>query len=89
MKGNGIERVEIYITDTSIILDQSENHVYQSLLKADLNQFDYIDPIVKEKIDKATSSSGILIALAIALCLLISIIFGGSISAMWIMINTA
>ena len=53
-----------------------------------LNKYDYIDPETKAKLDSAGDTSMLATFGAVAINLAISLVFGGSISAMWTMVNT-
>jgi len=53
-----------------------------------LNSYEYIDPETKAKLNAAGDSSMAATFAAMAINLGISLVFGGSISAMWTMVNT-
>jgi hypothetical protein len=53
-----------------------------------LNAYDYLDPNLAANLDAAGDSSVVATFLGAAINLGISLIFGGSISAMWTMVNT-
>lgn len=53
-----------------------------------LSKYEYIDPATKARLDAAGDSSMAATFAAVGINLGISLVFGGSISAMWTMVNT-
>ena len=74
--------------DSDIYKDQTGNGMILFPLYAYLNKYEYIDPETKAKLDSAGDSSMLATFGAVAVNLAISLVFGGSISAMWTMVNT-
>ena len=71
-----------------IYVDENDNGVAAVPLTGYLNAFTYVDPEAAAQIDQAGSQTMLVTFGAMFLNLAISLIFGGSISAMWTMINT-
>ena len=88
LKGNGAETVEITFLDLDVYIDNNGNGLASGRLQGDLSEQEYIDPLTAAKLAEASKLGLIASAGAMALNLGISLIFGGSISAMWTMINT-
>ena len=68
--------------------DQTGNGMIVLPMYSYLNKYDYIDPETKAKLDSAGDTSMLATFGAVAINLAISLVFGGSISAMWTMVNT-
>ena len=53
-----------------------------------LNEYEYIDEATKARLDSAGNTSMLATVGTMVVNLAISLIFGGSIQAMWVMVNT-
>ena len=87
LKGSGTERVSLKFEDLMVLQDSSGNGITTAPLEAELSGIDYIDPVLMENLDSAAAASMIATLIAMSINLGISLIFGGSISAMWVMVN--
>jgi len=88
LRGNDKEQISIFFKDPSTFLDQAGNGIVNKPLYTFLNKYEYIDPETKAKLDSAGNTSMIATLGAVLINLAISLVFGGSISAMWTMVNT-
>jgi len=86
--GDGQETVTVKFTEPKVYTDNAGNGLGTSQIKGDLSGFEYVDPLEAAKLEKAGQLSLMASLGVMALNLGISIIFGGSISAMWVMVNT-
>lgn len=78
----------IQFLNSNIYKDNTGNGINLTPLYGYLSAFDYIDPETKAKLDSAGDSSMVATFAAMGINLGISLVFGGSISAMWTMVNT-
>ncbi|CDW87691.1 fu domain containing protein [Stylonychia lemnae] len=88
LKGSENEQVVIQFSDPNVYKDATGNGMIVLPMYSFLNKFDYIDPETKAKLDSAGDTSMLATFGAVAINLAISLVFGGSISAMWTMVNT-
>ncbi|CDW89486.1 UNKNOWN [Stylonychia lemnae] len=88
LKGNGKEQVTVEFLSSDIYKDQTGNGMVTNPMYGYLNAYSYIDPETKAKLDAAGDSSMVATFAAMGINLGISLVFGGSISAMWTMVNT-
>ncbi|CDW91263.1 fu domain containing protein [Stylonychia lemnae] len=88
LKGNEKEIVIVTFQSSSIYKDPTGNGMNVKPMYAYLNKYDYIDPETKAKLNAAGDTSMLATFGAVAINLAISLVFGGSISAMWTMVNT-
>lgn len=88
LKGGGSETVTITFLKPTVYLDQTGNGMIVTPMTGSLSKYDFIDSATKAKLDAAGENSMVATLSAMALNLGISLIFGGSISAMWTMVNT-
>ena len=84
----GTEKVFLNFLNGKIYLDNAGNGIITTPLSGQLQAYLYIDPATKAKLDAAGDTSMLATLGGMALNLAISLIFGGSISAMWTMVNT-
>lgn len=80
--------MEISFLSNNLYIDATGNGMIKTPLSGLLSKYDFIDAATKAKLDAAGDSSMMATFGAMALNLGISLIFGGSISAMWTMVNT-
>ncbi|CDW89713.1 fu domain containing protein [Stylonychia lemnae] len=88
LKGDQKEQAVVIFQNSTIYADATGNGMITLPLYAYLNKYDYIDPETKAKLDSAGDTSMLATFGAVAVNLAISLVFGGSISAMWTMVNT-
>ncbi|CDW72739.1 UNKNOWN [Stylonychia lemnae] len=88
LKGSEKEQVSVFFKDPNIYKDATGNGIMNKPLYAFLNKYEYIDPETKAKLESAGSTSMLATLGAVLINLAISLIFGGSIAAMWTMVNT-
>jgi len=86
--GNNQEKVTLTFLNSSIFIDASGNGILTNPLSSSLSAFTYINPATAAALNSAGSSSMTATIVAIVINLGISLVFGGSISAMWTMVNT-
>lgn len=78
----------IKFTNSMVYTDTSGNGVSGAPMAGYLNAYTYVDPQQAASINAASENTMMITFGAMALNLAISLIFGGSISAMWTMVNT-
>eukprot|EP00347_Sterkiella_histriomuscorum_P010294 403376857 len=88
LKGSEKEQVWIEFMSSDIYKDGTGNGIVRAPLKGFLSKYEYIDPETKAKLDAAGDTSMLATFGAVAINLVISQLFGGSIAAMWTMVNT-
>lgn len=88
LKGGDKESVSIQFKNSKIFVDDAGNGLAQAPLQSNLSPFTYVDPSTKASLDAAGDSTMLTTFAAMGINLGISTIFGGSISAMWTMVNT-
>eukprot|EP00347_Sterkiella_histriomuscorum_P005534 403356244 len=88
LKGDSKEQVIIQFLTDQIYKDPTGNGIITVPLYSYLNKYEYIDPETKAKLDAAGDTSMLATFGAVAINLVISQLFGGSIAAMWTMVNT-
>ena len=69
-------------------MDDTGNGIVTIPISGYLNPYSYIDPATAANLNAAGTSSMLATLGVVALNLVVSIVFGGSISAMWTMVNT-
>ena len=88
LKGDSKEQATVKFLTDSVYRDATGNGILTVPLYTYLNKYDYIDPETKAKLDAAGDTSMLATFGAVAINLVISQLFGGSIAAMWTMVNT-
>ena len=84
----GSEKVILTFLNSKIYVDNAGNGIITLPISGSLVAYTYIDPATKAKLDAAGDTSMLATLGGMAINLAISLIFGGSISAMWTMVNT-
>ncbi len=74
--------------NSDVYTDATGNGLVTIPMSASLSAFEYIDPATKARLEAAGDSSMVATFAAMGINLGISLVFGGSISAMWTMVNT-
>jgi hypothetical protein len=84
----GTEKIKLQFLTSKIYVDNTGNGIITLPLTGSLPVYEYIDPATKAKLDAAGDTSMLATFGGMAINLGISLVFGGSISAMWTMVNT-
>ncbi|CDW80137.1 UNKNOWN [Stylonychia lemnae] len=88
LKGEEKERLSLTFLSPNTYKDPTGNGMALKPLYTYLNKYDYINPETKAKLEAAGDSSMMATLVAVLINLGISLVFGGSVSAMWTMVNT-
>ena len=88
LKGGQQEKVTISFINPKVYVNNVGNGVVTIPISEYLSAYQYIDPVTAAKLDSAGKNSMLATLGAVGLNLAVSLIFGGSISAMWTMVNT-
>lgn len=88
LKGGDQEKVLVTFLSSGVYADATGNGLVTIPMSASLSEFEYIDPITKANLEAAGDSSMVATFAAMGINLGISLVFSGSISAMWTMVNT-
>jgi hypothetical protein len=74
--------------DANVYQDDAGNGLYTSPMSAELNPYSYIDPLLAAQLNDSADSTMYASILIMVLNLGLSLVFGGSLDAMWTMVNT-
>jgi hypothetical protein len=88
LQGSNKESIIVKFINSEVYVDNSGNGVSGAPMNGYLSAYTYIDPVSEASMNAAGSNTMLVTIGAMALNLGISLIFGGSISAMWTMVNT-
>lgn len=84
----GTEKLTLTFLNSKIYVDNFGNGIDTVPITYPMRAYEYIDPSTKAKLDAAGDSSMLATLGGMAINLAISLIFGGSIAEMWVMVNT-
>ena len=85
--GDGSEVVIVEFLDGNLFKDAAGNPMMTMPLRDTLNPYEYIDPLLAARLNSSAGSAFYTSMAIMAINLSLSIVFGGSLDAMWTMVN--